>query len=88
MSKETIKQCWAFHKDGARCEHPAGHPGNHVVSKEWEDKDCAIPGQGPVQVPVPQPPAEKLVSAPTKCVACNHQHKGGGCKCGCHEFIG
>lgn len=87
-----VRRCWAFHRDGARCEHPAGHPGNHVVSKEWTDAECATPGepvQNLVRVPVipeeaPPPPPP----APVKCVACQHQHKGGACKCGCHEFIG
>jgi len=82
-----VKQCWAFHKDGARCEHPAGHPGKHVVSKEWDDSDCAIPGN-PVQVPVPAPPMETLEEKAVTCIACKHSHKGGACKCGCHEFIG
>lgn len=85
---EQIRQCWAFHKDGTRCDMPAGHNGDHAVERTWGDSECAIPGQDhvqkPVQVPVPQP----LVEAPVKCVACGHQHKGGACKCGCHEFIG
>lgn len=85
-----VRRCWAFHRDGARCEHPAGHPGNHVVSKEWTDAECATPGE-PVQnlVRVPIAPQEPPTQAPpTKCVACQHHHKGGACKCGCHEFIG
>ena len=78
-----IRRCWAFHRDGMRCEHPAGHPGDHAVQRTWDDSDCAIPGQ-------PQPPKTPapLVEVAVKCVACGHQHKGGECKCGCREFIG
>ena len=86
-----IKQCWAFHKDGARCEHPAGHNGEHVVQKTWTDQDCATPPQPAnpvtetsVAVPVTQVLQEEII----KCVACSHAHKNGECKCGCHEFIG
>jgi hypothetical protein len=93
MEKE-IRQCWAFHKHGSRCEHPAGHPGKHVVSKEWDDLDCATPGEFESQpatlvteksVTEPQP---VLQEKPLKCVACNHAHRNAECKCGCHEFIG
>lgn len=42
---EPIRQCWAFHRDGARCEHPAGHPGDHIVMKTWTDLECATPGE-------------------------------------------
>lgn len=87
MSKEeTIRQCWAYNKQGQRCEHPAGHPGNHVIMAEWTDDECAMP-QAPVSAPVLPPPAP-LETGPLKCVACSHAHKGGECKCGCYEFIG
>lgn len=86
---DAVRRCWAFHRDGARCEHPAGHPGNHVVSKEWTDAECAMPGEANVvQIPVPAPAQPKLEVVEVKCVACQHKHKGGACKCGCHEFIG
>lgn len=91
---ETIRQCWAFHKHGSRCEHPAGHAGKHMVSKEWGDLDCATPGEFQPEpgtyektraaAPVPAPLEEKVL----KCVACGHAHRNGECKCGCHEFIG
>ena len=86
-----IKQCWAYNKEGQRCEHPAGHPGNHVIMAEWSDEECFAPmttplsralGAAPVLAPPPPPPPA------TKCVACQHSHRGGECKCGCYEFIG
>lgn len=84
---ETIRQCWAYNHRGQRCEHPAGHPGNHVISDEWSDDDCFTP-TSPAIKPVVPPPVP--VAAPTagKCVACSHAHKAGTCKCGCHEHIG
>ena len=90
--ENEIKQCWAFHKDGARCEHPAGHNGDHVVEKTWTDIECATPGKFESQ-PAPLV-TEKSVTAPVlqektlKCVACSHAHRNAECKCGCHEFIG
>ena len=88
---EKIRQCWAFHRDGMRCEHPAGHAGDHVVAKTWNDLQCATPGEfeapaKPVPLLVPEVVPEPVVV--TKCIACSHAHKSGVCKCGCHEFIG
>jgi len=87
-----VRQCWAYSTDGMRCEHPAGHPGSHIVEFTWDDDECAVPVQNPVQVPATPPSAPPqvpdLVATTVKCVACQHQHKGGPCKCGCHEFIG
>ena len=90
---DKIRQCWAFHRDGMRCEHPAGHAGDHMVAKTWNDLQCATPGEfEPAQgFPVPAVAAvvvPKGVEVVTKCVACSHAHKSGVCKCGCHEFIG
>jgi len=94
-----IKQCWAFHRDGARCEHPAGHAGDHMVEKSWNDLQCATPGEFHVK---PEPATSNHIQVsdtvePTivmpvivkpSCVACGHKHRDGECRCGCHEFIG
>lgn len=83
-----IKQCWAFHRDGERCEHPAGHPGDHAIQRTWTDAECATPGEF---APVPYVPtariAEPVITKPEPCVACLHMHVGGDCKCGCYEHI-
>lgn len=80
-----IKQCWAFHKDGARCQHPAGHPGDHAIERTWTDEECAMPGEF---TPVPYIPTNKAVAIePEPCVACTHMHVAGPCKCGCYEHI-
>ena len=88
-----IRQCWAFHSDGTRCELPAAHPGDHAVERTWTDAQCATPGQLTVKS---EPAASnyidlakgELVEKQIKCVACGHSHRNGACKCGCHEFIG
>jgi len=85
------RQCWAFHRDGTRCTHPAGHPGNHATERTWGDDDCAIPTPATaMRTIMDAPPTAVEVLAPStiKCVGCSHSHKGGPCKCGCYEFIG
>ena len=84
-----IRTCWAFNKEGQRCEHPAGHTGNHIITAEWTDAECAIPtAQQVLSTPAAvYPPPPVLESQPLKCVACNHKHSGGTCKCGCYEEI-
>lgn len=92
---DPIRQCWAYHTDGARCEHPAGHPGDHAIQKTWNDLECATPGRTPAPatlvadtsraLDLPEPMPAPAVNA---CIACSHRHKGGECKCGCYEFIG
>jgi len=84
-----IKQCWAFHHDSSRCEHPAGHSGLHMVEKSWSDEDCVTPEE-PYKPKAEDPPArkEQSVKRTINCVSCNHNHIGGVCKCGCYEHIG
>ncbi len=88
---DTIRQCWAFHKDGTRCDMPAGHPGNHAVERTWTDDECLDPTTvtKPVVITTSSGPTT-TVTAPVdiNCVACSHKHRGGECKCGCKEFIG
>lgn len=91
-----IRQCWAYNVAGQRCDMPAGHPGDHGIQFTWTDDDCYNPilSAGESR-PSPAKPAA-IVTLPTvptqptviKCVACQHQHKNGECKCGCYEFIG
>jgi predicted Zn-ribbon and HTH transcriptional regulator len=85
-----IKQCWAYNSAGNRCEHPAGHNGDHVIQQTWTDEECSVPGTlNNIHVAEPLKILEKsLVEMPTKCVACGHAHKSSECKCGCHSFIG
>jgi hypothetical protein len=39
----AIRQCHSFNRQGQRCEHPAGHPGNHIVTAEWSDEEAWVP---------------------------------------------
>ena len=93
-TEEKIRQCWAYSKDGVRCEHPAAHSGDHVVEKSWTDEECSDPTKLMTE---PEPKkidpskisqSENRIETIVKCVACGHAHKNGECKCGCHEFIG
>lgn len=95
-----IRQCWAYNAQGIRCDHPAGHPGDHVTMTTWTDEECFSPIRHqlpPVALTTPLLEKSKLPSIPVppdppaadvgKCVACNHRHASGACKCGCYESI-
>lgn len=88
MGTAEIRQCWAFHLDGTRCDMPAGHNGDHTVERTWTDAECAVPNTQPAPPPPVVPLPAPLVQENLSCVACNHKHKGVECKCGCREFIG
>lgn len=82
------RQCWAHNSKGDRCQKPPGHKGFHQISIRWEDSECLTPsGQPPQGRPLVEVFAE-AEQQPTRCIACGHLHKGGECKCGCHEHIG
>jgi len=89
-----MSRCWAYNIKGDRCELDAGHDSPHMVATVWNDDECFDPTKTqqptktlpPIVKPsinIDTPPAQ-----PSRCVACNHQHKGGECKCGCYEYIG
>lgn len=88
---QEIRMCWAISAAlKARCDMPAGHPGDHSISVTWNDDQCWNPV---VDTPIPLVPVEQAKVIPLaqevlRCVACNHQHKDGACKCGCYEFVG
>lgn len=89
-------RCWAFNKDGVRCELEPGHSKPHTMSVTWTDEECYSPikHQLPVVTTTTLPTSgvvtvnETAPSEPPPCVACGHRHKAGVCKCGCHEHIG
>lgn len=91
-----VRICWAYNADGQRCDHPAGHPGNHVVMKTWTDEECFSPIvhqlPNPTQVHMNPPLSTKTAPAQLvlqeNCVACGHKHRGKECGCNCYEFIG
>ena len=86
-----IRQCWAHHPDGHRCQAKATHRGDHYLKITWTDQQAtghtpATPVTQIAAMPIPLPaPVEHDES---KCVACKHRHRAGDCKCGCREFIG
>lgn len=86
-----IKRCFAYNINGTRCDHPAGHPGHHAITVTWTDDECFTPGQPTIvkQAKQATPPEMPQIAEvkPESCVACQHKHKGGPCKCGCYEQI-
>jgi hypothetical protein len=89
------RQCWAYGPNG-RCHHPAGHPGDHIIEITWTDDQCVTPGVPTLGQSQPAPAMTDVSYAvvqdpvhdePEPCVACNHMHKSGACKCGCYEHI-
>lgn len=95
---ETIRTCWAISAAlKARCDMPAGHPGDHSITVSWGDEQCWSPETDePISLTVVHSddtmsqPVDNVVQEsvqPEGCVACNHLHKGGSCKCGCYEHI-
>ena len=88
----TERQCWAYGPNG-RCHHPAGHPGDHIIEITWTDNECVTPGQhgpsvtGISPATVVQHVQEPVQDEPEACVACNHMHKGGECRCGCYNHV-
>jgi len=86
-----LPRCWAYNLEGVRCEKRAGHTGDHLVSTTWNDDECYAPDRVPA-TPQGKPLIEIFAKeeevVASKCVACQHMHRGGVCKCGCHEHIG
>ncbi len=73
--------CFAYNKDGRRCEKAAGHDGDHLIQTVWGDDECldvaallAQPKEVLVTVTNTQPaPVEDDGEKPTdKCEACRH----------------
>ena len=85
-------RCWAFSKEGKRCDLNGGHIVNHVTATEWSDEECYDPAQM-VFVPVldvpyldeqPTMPPEAAQDGPGApgplCVVCDHPpHERDGC---------
>jgi len=82
-----IRTCWAISAAlKARCDMPAGHTGEHSITVSWNDEQCWSPDMDePVALTVVQDIPEPVRSE--ACIACNHMHKSGECKCGCYEHI-
>jgi len=58
---EIRKQCYAYSKEGDRCEKKPGHAGDHSVTLTWDDADC----YDPLSVIMPLAPiASRLTDAP------------------------
>jgi len=95
--------CWAYDKQMRRCTLEAGHEKDHAIYITWTDDECFSPEdpvQNVVHIPVRIPAEEPSIKMemeydpepiqpkkPDTCVACQHNHVGGECKCGCYAHI-
>lgn len=84
-----IRTCWAISAAlKARCDMPAGHSGEHSITVSWNDEQCWSPDfDEPVALTVVQDVHEPVQEKPEACIACNHMHRGGECKCGCYNHV-
>lgn len=78
--------CFAYNRDGLRCDSLAGHDGPHTLTIEWDDDECWTPGDvliPPTVVRIGREElTEHLVEIPKpsgKCVICSHRFHEGVC---------
>jgi hypothetical protein len=97
-----VPRCWAFNAEGDRCDMPAGHIGEHMVRKLWDDADCVSPIRHQLPEPAPAPRARAVsdredlveVEMDVRCESCRHTNEyhlngEGECAiCDCRGFIG
>jgi len=94
-------QCWAFHTDGTRCQHKAGHGSVHRYTVEWDDQVVWVPAIKPAEpvISITDADLEALsseqVTPAGQCVVCHHlrgAHDDDGCQasaaCECLTFVG
>ena len=88
--------CFAYNRDGLRCDSVAGHDGPHTLTIEWTDEECWVPGET-IEVTLKEygvprittPLTEHLVEVPKssgKCVICSHRMHNGACTAMDGEF--
>ena len=85
----VVNRCWAMNENMDRCGKRASHKGAHSITIEWDDDQCFNYDKAVELAPEPTP--IKIIAPVvdiTQCVACNHRHADGPCKCGCYEFVG
>jgi hypothetical protein len=87
--------CHAYSVTLDRCDMPAGHPGDHSITRTWTDDECFVPGApvtlkehgAPIPYTLPEP-------GPSRCVLCEHKFHNGKCpamdgefSCDCSEGV-
>jgi hypothetical protein len=95
ITRIEVRQCHSYNRQGARCEHPAGHTGNHYISVEWSDAEAWTPtpaGMGPLK-PEEIRDTPLIVEEPVqeRCDICEHPWHDAPCtvtvefddECGC-----
>jgi hypothetical protein len=85
--------CYAFNREGLRCDGEGGHDGLHTLTIEWDDDDIWTPGAGPTPLRAEEVAALGPVptfgeGTPGRCLLCNHRMHGGECeRCDCKAGI-
>jgi hypothetical protein len=87
-----VKGCYAFNREGLRCDKDGGHEGLHALTIEWDDADLWTPETAPVGSPhqirvadglVPLEPAPDYDDTVLgRCVVCRHSMHAGECRIG------
>lgn len=78
MSEKKMALCWAFNKDGQRCQQLAGHDGNHAIAVEWSDEECFSPIVHQLPQPPLWPPTQPATQGSGGCIICEHPHHPNG----------
>ena len=97
---EYLIRCFAYSKDGQRCEQLAGHDGNHAVVKEWTDDEVWDPSMAlipPTVVHLGKTEITQHYTAPptgdddsSECLICDHSMHRGMCNvdaCDCRNGV-
>jgi hypothetical protein len=84
-----MARCWAYNRDGIRCELDYEHQDNHEYTVKWTNEECWTPGEVAEKYVIAAPPIPftPVDLPPPRCFICKHQHANGECKCGCLTSI-
>ena len=84
-----MKGCFAYNRDGLRCDGEGGHDGPHTLTIEWDDDDVwtpETPPTAPALAVVPPPMQHPVLSV--NCDLCEHPWHDGPCPaCDCRQAI-
>lgn len=74
-----MRGCFAFNRDGLRCDSPAGHDGPHTLTIEWDDEEVWTPLAAPAPGLSVVPTVVPVRTGARKCAICSHRFHQGVC---------